>query len=370
MAPWLSSWNLGVHAVGAGRFKRFGLSTELDSWLADNMVNFDSIVVHGIWMYFSYAVWKATRKLGIPYFLFIHGALDPWFNRTYPLKRFKKLFYWKLIEHKVLRDAEKVLFTTQEEMMLANRAFLPWACKPEVTGYGITRPPLCEGFEQARCRQQLTEAYPQLRRRKFILFLARIHEKKGLDLLLEAFAASQSALSVTALMIAGAGDQKLISSLKSLTSSLAISKDVVWAGPLYDRAKWDVMRSAEVYVLPSHQENFGISVVEALACGLPVLISDKVNIWREVQATNAGLIAADDVAGVNRLLTEWAGMTVQQKSEMRDNAKSCFEKHFDISKTSERFFSILERNARSKSLVKAALGPSQPAAAGALEIKH
>ena len=327
----------------------YGLATGLDKWFAANLARFDVIVVNGIWMYFGYSVWKATRRIGVPYFLFIHGALDPWFKRKYPGKHFKKTIYWKLFEHKILRDAQRTLFTTGEELALANNAFLPYECKAEVSGLGIERPELPADFDKDRAIRTFTEAYPKLANRKFILFLARVHEKKGIDLLLKAFAAAKAALPETALMIAGPGDKGTFDSLKRLTSSLGIAGDVIWTGPLYGKAKWDAMCAAEVYVLPSHQENFGISVVEALACGLPVLVSDKVNIWREILADNAGLVAPDDVVGTTRLLKEWAVIPAQDKAQMKVNAKQCFAAHFDVSVTSERFFDLLRESALAQS---------------------
>lgn len=346
-APSVARWDLKVNVPGSGSVGRYGYSPALDAWLADNLPRFDAVVVHSIWMYFSYAVWKATRRTGTPYFLFIHGALDPWFKRTYPLKNIKKIIYWKLFEHRVLRDAERVLFTTEEEMVLAERAFLPWACRPEVTGYGIVRPGLPETFDKTQCIQTLTLANPLLANRRFILFLARVHEKKGIDLLLKAFAAAKNVFHVlddAALVIAGPGEKKTLDKLGRLASSLGIAGDVVWSGPLYGNDKWNAMRAADVYVLPSHQENFGISVVEALACGLPVLVSDKVNIWREIQASRAGLVAPDNVEGATLLLMQWAARKADEKREMAANARQCFFRYFDIEVTSERFFGIVRSN--------------------------
>jgi glycosyltransferase involved in cell wall biosynthesis len=341
-APWLPSWNPKIHAVGAGSVGKYGFTRGLDRWLAGNLGRFDVIVVNGIWMYFGYAVWKATRHANIPYFVFIHGALDPWFRRHYPLKHVKKTIYWKLFEHKVLRDAERTLFTTEEEMSLADRAFEPYECRAEVSGYGIVRPELPENFNKQRYVERLSEAHPTLRNRGFILFLSRVHEKKGVDLLLKAFAASKDSLKGTALVIAGPpGDKNIVERLKRLASSLGVSQDVVWTGPLYGTAKWEALQAADIYALPSHQENFGISVVEALACGLPVLVSDKVNIWREIQATNSGIVAPDDVSGTTRLLKEWGALPDDARAEMRRNARQCFATHFDIAVSCDRFFALL-----------------------------
>jgi glycosyltransferase involved in cell wall biosynthesis len=340
-SPWLAGWkHTETHAVGPGLLK-YGFTTGLDRWLAENLARFDVVVVHGIWMYLGYAVWKATRRIDVPYFLFIHGALDPWFRKQYPLKHIKKAIYWKALEHKVLRDAEKVLFTTYEEMVLADRSFLPYQCRADITGYGIVRPSLPDHFNKKRSIENLTETWPDLRNRNFLLFLARLHEKKGIDLLLKAFAASKPELPDTALVIAGPGDATTESNMRALASSLGIANDVIWTGPLYGNAKWTALQAAEAYILPSHQENFGISVVEALACGTPVLISDKVNIRREIEAAGCGLVASDDVEGTTWMLNRWAVLTTDEKSRMKVRASACFGSHFDITVTSDRYFALL-----------------------------
>src|SRR5580704_15200528 len=242
-SPRLTGWIPRIHAVGPGLLK-YGFTSGLDRWLAENLARFDVIVVHGIWMYFGYAVWKATRRIDVPYFLFIHGALDPWFRKHYPVKHVKKAVYWKALEHKVLRDAERVLFTTYEEMVLAERSFLPYQCRAEITGYGIVRPELPDRFNNTRSIEELTQTYTDLRKRNFLLFLARLHEKKGIDLLLRAFAESKRDLPDTALVIAGPGDAATASTMRTLASSLGIANDVIWTGPLYGNAKWTALQAA------------------------------------------------------------------------------------------------------------------------------
>ena len=94
--------------------------------------------------------------------------------------------------------------------------------------------------------------------------------------------------------------------------------------------KWGAFYSAEAFILPSHQENFGIAVAEALACGLPVLISDRVNIWREVRAAGAGLGAPDTLEGTAQLLTEWLSQTVAQRREMAIRSRELFHRQFTV----------------------------------------
>jgi glycosyltransferase involved in cell wall biosynthesis len=95
-------------------------------------------------------------------------------------------------------------------------------------------------------------------------------------------------------------------------------------------AKWGAYRAAEAFVLPSHSENFGIVVAEALACGLPVLISDKVNIWREVQACGGGLVAGDNEEDFERVIREYMEKSEKEKQSLRSGARTAFATHFDI----------------------------------------
>jgi hypothetical protein len=122
-APWLNDSRQHVNAIGPAVGGRFGYTPKLDAWLAKNINRFDVVIVNGIWMYFSAAARRAAIRANVPYFVFTHGALDPWFKHNYPLKQIKKQVYWSLFERKVLRDAAAVLFTTAEEQMVSEGAF-------------------------------------------------------------------------------------------------------------------------------------------------------------------------------------------------------------------------------------------------------
>lgn len=178
-SAWLPSWRPTVHAIENSNFT-YGLNRNLDHWLNENLSRFDAVIVHGIWMYFSFAVWKATRKISVPYFVFVHGALDPWFKRRYPFKHVKKCLYWAGLEHKVLRDAAAVFFTTEEEKRLAHNAFHPYECSAIVTGYGIAPPALNWSFDKWQAIRNLSASHPILRNRNFLLFLPASTKKRAL----------------------------------------------------------------------------------------------------------------------------------------------------------------------------------------------
>jgi glycosyltransferase involved in cell wall biosynthesis len=342
-APWLTNVDLQVNAIGLGKFGKFGYSRRLDRWLASNVKSFDVIVANGIWMYFSGAVRRAAVRANVPYFVFTHGALDPWFKHNYPQKQVKKHVYWLLFEYRVLRDAAAVLFTTAEEKTVSDRAFWPYRCNPKVVGYGIKDPMIsfARSTYPGEARRQLKQALPTLGDRQFLLFLARIHEKKGIDLLLQGIARNRLEYHDHAFVIAGGGEDTYVSELKALGSTLGLEKQLIWAGPLYGETKWAAIREAEAYVLPSHQENFGISVVEALACRVPVLITNKINIWREIVTDGGGLVDNDDVSGTCRLLAQWSRVDPEQRILMRARARQCFLNHFDLAQTSSKLLSVM-----------------------------
>jgi glycosyltransferase involved in cell wall biosynthesis len=132
-----------------------------------------------------------------------------------------------------------------------------------------------------------------LRGKRLLLFMGRLHPKKGCDLLLEAWATTLANDPAWHLVFAGPDELQWQQTLAARAAALGLADRVTWTGMLRDTMKWSAFFAAEVFALPSHQENFGIAVAESLACGVPVLISREVNIWREIEAVHAGLVASD-----------------------------------------------------------------------------
>jgi glycosyltransferase involved in cell wall biosynthesis len=123
--------------------------------------------------------------------------------------------------------------------------------------------------------------------------------------------------------------------LEAQAKALGIEERVHWTGMLEGDSKWGAFRSAEAFVLPSHQENFGVAVVEALACGLPVLISDKVNIWPDVVADGAGIVHSDTVAGTYQSMTAWLALSPEERQRMASKGVSCFRSRYEMSRTAQ-----------------------------------
>jgi hypothetical protein len=122
---------LPVHALGPSRGV-YRYNSKLVPWLKMHAAGFDAVIVNGLWQYHSLGVWRALRNTGVPYFVFTHGMLDPWFKHAYPLKHFKKWLYWPWSDYRVLRDARAVLFTSEEECLAARQSFWLYRAKERV----------------------------------------------------------------------------------------------------------------------------------------------------------------------------------------------------------------------------------------------
>ncbi len=327
---------LQLHAIGKVS-SNYGYHKGLKQWLENHHKNYDAILIHGLWQYHSLVVYQVLKNTNTPYFVFIHGMLDPWFKRTYPLKHLKKWLYWPWAEYQVLRHAKKVLFTTKQEKILARESFWLYSCNEQIISYG-TAGNLGNISEQ---KEQFITQFPKLRNKPFLLFLSRIHPKKGIDILIQSFADQQDLLADTQLVIAGPDQVGWQAELEALAESLGVADKITWTGMLSGDVKWGAYLCADAFILPSHQENFGIVVAEALSCHVPVLISNKVNIWREIEASSAGLVADDTVEGCNSLIKQWQKMPDDKKDEFRTNARECFLKHFEINQAADSLVAAL-----------------------------
>ncbi|MGC2545075.1 MAG: glycosyltransferase, partial [Silvibacterium sp.] len=295
-SPWLANFAVPVHALG-GRRNTYGRSPLLRDWLTQNVTRFDGVVTHAVWIYSSLAAARASRGR-VPYAVFPHGMLDPWFGHRYPLKHLKKYLYWP-IQYPVLRHAKSVLFTSTLESELAPKSFWPNKWTSLVVPYGTNEPP----SDTEAQREAFQNLLPQLAGRRFLLFLSRIHEKKGCDLLVEAFASVAAQNPKVDLVIAGPDTNNLQARLQALAQRLRIADRIHWPGMLTGDAKWGAFRACDAMILPSHQENFGVVVAEALACGRPALISNQVNLWPQIEEDRIGLVEPDTLDGTRSLLT-------------------------------------------------------------------
>ena len=291
--------------------------------------NREWVIAHGLWQWPG----RRARKLGNPYLVFPHGMLDPWFKKTYPFKHLKKQFYWWARQGAILRGARAVCFTTEEERLLAQNTFFPYHANEVVTGLGVGDPPL----PNAEQTEQFHQKFPRLKDRRLLLYLGRFHPKKGVDNLIRAWK-NRKQKGDEVLVLAGPLEKKnqWHKTLKYLAGE---DSSISWTDMLEGEEKWAALRLADAMILPSHQENFGMVVAEACSVGLPVYLTDKVNLWREVVEAGAGVVERDTPTGIQGLVDNWI---VSQKINLGEAARKCFEKSLHIGRTAERLIKTMQ----------------------------
>lgn len=332
-ASFLAELPFPVHALGAPDGGWY--SGRLSEWLHEHRDRFDGAIVHGLWEYTGLAARRALSG-HLPFVVFAHGMLDPYFKLNFPNKHRKKWLYWLLAEYWNLRAASRVLFTTPLERDLAAQSFWLHQWRSLVVPLGAEAPPanravLHTAFK-ARC--------PELAGKRFLLFLGRIHPKKGCNLLLEAFAAVAATAPDLHLVIAGPDPDNWRAELQQIATKAGCADRVHWPGMLRDEAKWGAFAACEAFILPSHQENFGIAAVEALASGRPALLTHPVNLSPELVEAGCALSEDDTLPGITRLLQRWLRLNEEHREAMGERARTVFAQRFAMERNTRAVLDV------------------------------
>lgn len=244
----------------------------------------DVVHIHALWEQVQHDAAVAARRHKKPYLFRPCGMLDPW---SLAQGRWKKKLYlaWRLRAD--LNGASALHFTSDTERDFCGPLKLKPPAIVEPNGLDLSE------FDPLPPEGAFRSKFPQLGGRRIVLFLSRLHHKKGLELLVPAFARAK--LSDTMLVIAGPDANGYRAEVEKSVAQHGIADSVLFTGMLQGADKIAALAEAELFVLPSYQENFGIAVVEALAAGTPVIISDGVNIHGEI--TSAGLGAVVPIGG-------------------------------------------------------------------------
>ncbi len=205
------------HAVGPG-YTSYRFAPRLRGWFNANLARFDLAIVHSAWQYPGHALRRACKRMHKPYFVYPHGSIDPAHRLVFPRKHMQKLLMWRMEEHRLFEDASGIIYTGEKERDLAPLAYLP-----RLSNRNAFVIPYCTGEPPTDHRKQeeaFCKAFPQIASRDYVLFLSRVHHKKGVDVLLEAFAQVYSEPSDPLLVIAGPGEEAYLRKLKSLAVQL------------------------------------------------------------------------------------------------------------------------------------------------------
>jgi glycosyltransferase involved in cell wall biosynthesis len=264
----------------------YKVSVGLAGALRSKIPAVDLVDIHSLYQFPSTAAAYYARRFDVPYIIRPHGSLDPFLFRR---RRARKLLYELCAERRNFRAAARIHFTSQEEMVLALKSGIPF--EPAVVPLGVDLDWTASEAGASTVRTR----WPELRGQRVLLFLGRINFKKGFDILVPAFGRLARERRDVHLMIAGPDSDGYGKRVREWLRADGILDRVTFTGMIQGADKALALSCASAFVLPSYTENFGIAVVEAMAAGLPVVISKRVNIWREIVAAGAGIATEPDV---------------------------------------------------------------------------
>ncbi|HJX32192.1 MAG TPA: glycosyltransferase [Thermodesulfobacteriota bacterium] len=298
--------NVEVRLFKKGFFSKHwgGYAPSLGRALRNEAAHFDLIHLHGLWYYPLYAAYRAATLNRIPYLVTVHGELA---KQALQRRAFKKRIYSALIQKKILKEAHAIHALSPMEARDISR----FVRNPDavIIPNGITIEEFRGGFDS----QWIKNVYPQIKDKKIILFLGRVAEEKGLETLSQAFSIMTRKRSDVCLLIVGPDKWGYKATLEKLLKREGIMDKVIFTGMLTGDQKRSALGCANVFVLPSHSEGFGVAVLEAMLSGLPVVISRQCG-FKEVEKINAGRIVDIDAMTISKTLVE-----------LLDNPRACKE---------------------------------------------
>ena len=313
-------------------------SFALGQALKERVQDYDIVHNHSLYLWNGLVGGHYCRKYGVPYLIRPCGALNP---VIYHRHRPRKAVFERLFERRNFRNAAAIHFTSQDEMDNAARVML--FRKGLVIPLGLNLEEYAPPFNA----RALREAFPVLAGKRIVLFLSRLTSVKGLDLLIPAFAQIAKAQSDVHLVLAGPDNEGYGSEVRRWVEANGIADRVLFTGMLQGDLKSAALHDAEMFVLPSYGESFGVAVIEAMASGLPVLISKYVAIWQDVEGAGAGVIVDNEIDKIAVGMRQTLGDVYSAKA-MGERAKRLVTQHFSWLHVAEQlelaYLSILKES--------------------------
>ncbi len=274
----------------------YKVSLPFSRWMRKHAGEYDVVHIHALFSYTSISAAREARRAGVPYVVRPIGVLNRWGMRN--RRRLIKALSFRFIEGPILRHAAAIHYTSRQERVEAEQAGA--SAMAAVIPLGVSVP----GVGDLDAAERFRVRYPETRGRRVVLFLSRLDVKKGIELLLPAFAAVRQAHPDAVLVLAGDGDQEYVEGLRKMTVALSLAECVVWAGFLGGEEKRDAFAAATVFVLPSYSENFGIALVEALAAGLASVTTEGVAVAADIREHEAGLVVPSEIQPLRTALDD------------------------------------------------------------------
>lgn len=296
---------------------RWMMDVRLQRRLSEAVLGVDGVHIHGIWETHCMMAARTARARKRPYIISAHGMLEQWALQN---KRLKKALYAALVELRAMKSAACLRALSMDEVEDYRRLGLtnPIAVIP---GAVSAPPDVSPGLFRSRCRW--------LDGKRIVLFLGRIHPKKGLHLLLKAWARVVPAEDAH-LVIAGPDSEGTRARLERLAEDLKIQHSVTFTGMLNGESKWSALAAASLFVLPSYSEGFSIAVLEALAAGIPVLVTTSCHI-PEVAEHGCGWVSKPTLASLEQALREFFETSTRKAAELSRNSRELARRRFHLS---------------------------------------
>lgn len=285
--------------------------------LADGLNYYDVVHLHSLYLFHDWVGGILAQRARVPYIVRPHGLLDPYiWQRHRPRKRLVEA----LFQTRVLNHAAAIHYTSELEREIS----APYAgsAPARVVPLGVS----LDSLENLPHREVFHAAFPATAGKRIVLFLSRLHEKKGLDLLVPAFAAVRQTAPDLHLVIAGP-DDGVMARTRDAVRAHNLDADVTFTGMVTGELKLAAFSAAACFVLPSYSENFGIAVVEAMAAGLPAIISDQVNIHRDIGGQGAVVVPCD-TAALTKAISDMVSDPVRMRAmgiEARATARRLYD---------------------------------------------
>jgi glycosyltransferase involved in cell wall biosynthesis len=275
----------------------FKYSRPLANWLEANIQDFDVAHIHAVFNHACIAAAKACRRKNVPYVIRPLGTIDPWSMKQKPLR---KMLFWQLAAKQMVSRAAAVQYTAAGEQEAAEQSL--------GLNHGVVVPLGVDPnfFGDREDKDGLRQRFPVLNNHPYVLALSRLHPKKGMDVLIDAFLPlmAEERFRQWRLVLAGDGPGDYVTRLQQKVTKNQATDRIIFTGWIDGSVKASALKHASLLVLPSHHENFGLCVVESLACGVPVLVSPHVNLSQQVEAAEAGWVAEVDSEKLRESLTE------------------------------------------------------------------
>ena len=299
----------------------WGYSFPMTLKIKKTVRDYDIVHIHSLYLFHDLIGGHYCRRYNVPYLICPHGSLDPY---IYKRHRIRKSIAELLFENRNIKSAAAIHFITEEEKKLASSYI--FQTRGIVVPLGLDLSEYKSLPEKGTFRFQ----YPEIKENKIILFFGRLNFKKGLDILVRAFARVARERNDVHLVLAGPDNEGFGDKVQTWLYEEGVLDHATFTGMLTGKDKLAVLRDADIFVLPSYSENFGISVVEAMACGVPVVISDKVNIWREVAESGAGSVATCDANRFTEIMLELID-NPQTANQMGEKGKALVKERYQWS---------------------------------------